>query len=569
MKAIPKVLSGHRKWLMARLIGNGIAQACAMLTTAWLVKTIFDEVIAPNGISSSPSLLRCGVGLALAGIAVAVLRMWERIDAERMGQHYIHEVRTGLFAHMSRLSPRVLQQRSRGGLMLRFIGDLNAIKQWVSLGVARLVVAIITTIITLGILAFVSVPLALVTGTALAIGATAGYALGYWLQKVVREARRRRARLAANVNEKITSLAVVQVFGQSQREKRRVKRQSERLMNAMVDRARAIGMFRGIVELTAAAASGGVLLTGAVLVSAGSTTLGTVVAATSIVALLIPALRDLGRIQEYWHGAVVSSEKIADFLAMPPLGATPKNALALPPGPGELRFNNVRSNIFSTGFSASISAGNVIALVGPNGAGKSTLLSLAARLIELEQGAIYLDGRNIQKIEPDSLHRAVGLMSTDLPLLRGTIRYNLCYRWREAPEKDLAHARALCGIDDILTELPHGIDTRVTDDGANLSLGQRQRIGLARAILGNPRLLLLDEVDANLDPAAARALRRVLSEYDGTVLLVTHHLDWARLADQIWYIDNGQLMESGPSEQLLRSDGPTAQLFHRPRAVGL
>ncbi len=568
MKQIPRILTGHRRWLMVRLILNGMAQAGMMITTAWLVKITFDGFITPAN-SAVPSLLWCGAGLALTGIGIALLRVTERIDAERMGQHYTHEVRTGLFAHMSQLSPRILQQRSRGGVMLRFIGDLTALKQWVSLGLARLVVASITTLLTLGILATVNITLAFVVGAALAAGAAATYGMGSLLQRAVREARRRRARLAANVSEKIAALAVVQVFGQSQREKERIQRQSRQLMNAMVERARAIGLFRGIIELTAALASGGALLTGAALVSSASTTPGTVVAAMSIVGLLVPALRDLGRIQEYWHGAVVSREKITDFLSLQPLATVPETALILRPGPGELRFENVRISTNSATFSASVPAGKIVALVGPNGAGKSTLLSLAARQTDLEQGAIYLDGQDIRKLQSASFHQAVGVMSPDLPLLRGSIQYNLSYRWREAPKKELHRVRTLCGIDQILAELPRGIDTRVTEDGANLSLGQRQRIGMARAILGHPRLLLLDEVDANLDPGAARMLRQVLADYPGTVMLVTHCMDWIRLADQIWHIENGQLVESGPPAELLESNGPTAQLFRQPQAAGL
>jgi len=569
MRSIPRILVGRRRWVMARLVGNGVAQAVVMIFTAWLVKVVFDGLIIPNNGETTLSIFWFGIGLASTGISIALLRVLERIDAERMGQLYTHEVRTGLFSHMNRVSPRVLQQRSRGGIMLRFIGDLTALKQWVSLGIARLTVASITTVITLSILAFINAPLALTVASVLVLGALVSFSLGRWLQDAVREARRRRARLAANVSEKIASPAVVQVFGQSRRERRRVRRQSEALMNAMIGRAKAVGAFRGVIELTAALASGGALLIGAMLVSSGSTTPGTVVAAMSIVGLLVPSLRDLGRVQEYWHGAVVSREKITDFIATPRLKQAPKEAEELPDGPGELLFENICITKGAEGFSAKVPAGKVVALVGPNGAGKSTLLSLAARLIELEQGKITLDGQDITQVETHSLNHAVGVMMPDLPLLRGSIERNLSYRWPDAPEQELADARNLCDINQLIEDLPNGIRTRVTEDGSNLSLGQRQRIGLARAILGKPRLLLLDEVDANLDPRAASVLRRVLSEYPGTVLLVTHHLDWVKLSDQVWHIDNGQLIETGTPDHLLKSDGPTARLFNRPIVTGL
>ncbi len=570
MKQIPKILGAGRKWLMARLVVNGLAQAGVMIATAWLVKLIFDDFITPAAAAPAISTMLAwyGAGLAAAAVAIALLRMVEHVDAERMGQEYTHEVRSGLFDHMSQLSPRTLQRRSRGGVMLRFIGDLTALKQWVSLGVARLTVAAVTSIATLAILASINAMLALVVGAALAVGAVVAYGMGGWLQRAVREARRRRVYLAANVSEKIAALAVVQAFGQTRRERRHLRRQSERLMAAMVGRARAVGAFRGMVEAIAAAASGGALMVGALLVAAADATPGTVVAAMSIVGLLLPALRDLGRVQEYWHGAVVSREKINDFLAMPAMGNLAQEARPLAPGLGALAFDDVSVAGSLSHFSASAAAGQVVALVGPNGAGKSTLLALAARLLDPDEGTVRLDGQAIAAVTLESLRRAVGVMTPDLPLLRGTIERNLHYRWPDAPAEALARAATLCGIDEMLATLPQGAQTRLSEEGGNLSLGQRQRLGLARAILGEPRLLLLDEVDANLDPGAAVVLRRILTDYPGTVLLVTHRLDWVRLADLVWHVEKGVLVESGAPAALLAADGPTARLFQRPRAVG-
>jgi len=569
MKRLPNIISGQRRGLFARLVANGVVQIVVMVATAWMVKSIFDDFITPQSGQTDGSLLTYAVGIAIAAIAVSLLRMWERVDAERMGQDYTHEVRTGLFTHMTQMSPRVLQGRSRGGVMLRFIGDLNALKQWVSLGVARLTVASVTVFGTLVVLALVNGPLALAVGSALAIGATTIFALGPWLQQKVRDARRRRAQLAANVSEKIASLAVLQAFGQSRRERRRLKRQSTRLTHAMVDRAKAVGVFRGVIELTAGVATGAALVVGAMLVASGATTPGTVVGAMSIVGLLIPALRDLGRVQEYRHGALVSGEKIHDFLEMPKMYASPQNSDVLADGPGRLQFDNVSAAGSINNFSAVAEPGQVIALVGPNGAGKSTVLSLAARLMDPDSGDIYLDSQTIASLNLNLVRRAIGIMTPDLPLLRGSIDKNLRYRWPDAPEQDLDQIRSLCGVDEILESFSEGGATRVSEGGANLSLGQRQRIGLARALLGNPRLLLLDEVDANLDPQAGVVLRRVLETFAGTVLLVTHRLDWVKQADMVWYIEEGKLVESGPPDVLLKDDGPTAQLFQRPRVVGL
>jgi ABC-type multidrug transport system fused ATPase/permease subunit len=149
----------------------------------------------------------------------------------------------------------------------------------------------------------------------------------------------------------------------------------------------------------------------------------------------------------------------------------------------------------------------------------------------------------------------------DLPLLRGTVEKNLRYRWPDAPAQEIARVRALCGVDEVLAELPDGEKTRVAEGGVGLSAGQRQRIALARALLGNPPLLLLDEIDANLDPKAIAVVDRVLAGYRGTILLVTHRLDHLSSADVIWYMESGRVVESGSPAKLLSGNGPTARMF--------
>lgn len=567
MTTRPPIVKGRRTGLLARLIANGIVQAAIMVGTAVLVKAVFDHFMGPER-ASTTDLGLYAAGFAAAALMLAALRMLERVDAERLGQEYTHEVRVGLFQHLGELSPRLLQQRSRGGVLLRFVGDLTALKQWVSQGLARLTVAGVTTLGTVAALAFINVELALLVGTALTAGAIAVLALGGWLQKEVRDVRRRRARLAGNVNEKIAALGVIQVHGQLNRERRRVERQSGRLMTAMINRAKAVGAMRAVIELTTGLASAGALLLGAVLVGAGQATPGTVVAAMSVVGLLVPALRDLGRVQEFWQGALVAWEKIDDFLALPSQMKEVASAPRLAAGPGRLEFADVGVTGALHGFSAVAEAGQRIAIVGPNGAGKSTLLALAARLVAPDAGRVLLDGQDIGGLSVDSLRREVGVVSRDLPLLRGTVDRNLRYRWPEASDEAVARVRALCGIDELLAELPEGLESRVTEDGANLSLGQRQRLALARALLGDPRLLLLDEIDANLDPRAGAVLQRILREYPGTVVMASHRLDWVAMADRVWHVRNGVLLESGTPDSLLRGDTATARLFQRPSVVG-
>jgi ABC-type multidrug transport system fused ATPase/permease subunit len=235
-------------------------------------------------------------------------------------------------------------------------------------------------------------------------------------------------------------------------------------------------------------------------------------------------------------------------------------------GPGRLEFESVSIPGALQGVSAIAESGQVVALVGPNGAGKSTLLALAARLIDPTQGLVRLDGQDLATHNLASIRRAIGMASPDLPLLRGSVGKNLRYRCQDASAEEIARVGQLCEIDAVLAELPEGEKTRISEGGVGLSAGQRQRIALARAILGNPSVLLLDEVDANLDAQATAIVDRVLANHRGTVLLITHRSERLAAADVIWYLEEGRLVEAGTPNELLAGDGFTKRLFQVKKA---
>jgi ABC-type multidrug transport system fused ATPase/permease subunit len=192
----------------------------------------------------------------------------------------------------------------------------------------------------------------------------------------------------------------------------------------------------------------------------------------------------------------------------------------------------------------------VTAIVGAHGAGKSTLLALAARLLDPDRGAVLIDGQPLAAVSVASVRRAVGMVSADLPLLRGSLERNLRYRWPDAPAAEVERVRALCRIDEIVAALPPG-RAMIMEGGTNLSLGQRQRIALARALLGEPAVLLLDEADVNLDPCSNQIIDDVLRDQRGTVLMVTHRIERVARADAVWLVDQGRLVAAGKPRDML------------------
>lgn len=567
MADLPAIFAQGRQRLFIRLALNSIIQALMVIGAMLLVRLAFDVMLNPAYDDPEVHLYDMSeVGLvALFALGLlgctgigAWLRLIAQVDAERLGQEYIHRVRMRIFDQMGRFAPRALSRRSTGAASLRFIGDLSALRRWVSLGLVRIMVAGIISLMALGFMAYLDPYLALCSVIILAIGMGWNLMLGPRMHHAVSEARRLRGRLAGNINEKIRAFAVIQAFNQQRNERRRFSRQSRSLRNAMVDRARASSRMRVVTDAATAASMGMVLSLGAVEVFKGMTTAGNVVAAMAVVGFLSTGFRDLGRVHEYLQSYLVSRQKIGEFLDTTPLKGLSSELPDLKATAGALEFRNIRLRGALKRINASVPAGARVALIGPNGSGKSTLMQVVARLVDPDGGQVLFDGQNVRRCNLASVRQAIGIISPDLPLLRGSVGYNLRYRWPKAPAEEIQRVIRLCQMNNLLQELPKGDKYRLEEGGQNLSLGQRHRLMIARAVLGNPQLLIIDEIDANLDPPAAEVVDRLLEEYPGTILIVTRDEQRMKKATQIWHFENGRLVNIA-DQQIKETDIKIAQ----------
>ena len=298
---VPLPLGGKRRRLFGRLCALALAQAGLMGGGALLVKWVFDNLFVTAPITLSGTILTAVGALLMIPLLGGWLRHKERVWAETLGQEYTHAVRLRLYDRLGSLAPRDLQAEESGGHLLRFIGDLTALRQWMSLGLARISAALITMTVCLGVLGYISPALGGAVALVVATGAGVAWMLGSRLRASLRFARRQRARLATDISERIAAMPVIQAFSQVRRERFRVARRSTDLKNAMLDRARIVGILRGVTEGVTGFSIATILLVGAHEVSVGRTTLGAVVAAISMLGILVSALRDIGRSHEYWH----------------------------------------------------------------------------------------------------------------------------------------------------------------------------------------------------------------------------------------------------------------------------
>jgi ABC-type multidrug transport system fused ATPase/permease subunit len=547
-RGLPPVLHGRRRCLVVRLVANGFAQAASAVAMAMLIERAFDRLIQAGPPPSLDSFLLFGAGLAASVSATAWLRWRGHVDAERLGQDYVHAVRLRLFRHLARIGAAGAGRLSRGSLMLRFIGDLTALRLWVSQGLARLTVSGIAIIAALVALSVVEPGIALAVASGVGSSALLTLALGPHLRASTREARRRRGRIATMLNDRIARLAVIEAFGQERREYRRLKRLSRALRQALVRRAHAVGLLRAMAEAGAGCASGGALLAGALQAAMGHASSGAVVAAMVIAGLLANRLQELGRVYEHWTAAAIAREKQAELLALRPQHRRwhASTGTPLAPGSGRLELRAVRLGGLLRRIDLCCAAGERIAILGRNGAGKSTLLRVIGGLIAPESGQVLLDGQDIATCRWRDLRAAFAYVTPALPLLRGSVRLNLTYGAGQRDDAAIAAVLAGLELEPVVGRLPKELDSRLPETGG-LSAGELARLALARALLVRPRILLLDEADASLDAAARALLDAAVAAFAGTVLFVTHDLQRAMAADQVLRLQDGRLEPYPPA----------------------
>ncbi|WP_161958403.1 ABC transporter ATP-binding protein [Ornithinimicrobium cavernae] len=543
---LPGAVSRDRTARFVVLIAIGVGQALAAIGFALLTERGFNALLggatgqAPVGGGISIPVL--AAGLLVCVLLSAWLRGAERTSSEKLGQHYVTEVRARLFRHLTRVPARELGRRNRGDMLMRFVGDLSALRLWVARGLARLTVAGVAIVLALAALAVMNLALALSVGAVLLLGGLLTTAITPWMLRTAQVSRRRRSRLTGEVTERLTQVAVLQASGQEHRESRRVGRHSEKVADAMVDQARASGAARAIAEGTAVAASAAALLVGGLEVLAGRATPGTIVAGVSVAGLLAGYLRDLGRVAEYAARARVARGAVRRFLSIPPLPVLP-DAPDIQIDYGLVDVRNVSLGDALTDISVRALPGQTVAVVGPNGAGKSTLTAVVARLIDPDEGSVLIDGQDVSQHSLRSVRQAVGISSPSLPLLSGSMRRNVTYRMPRVDPDELDRVSRLCGLDELAASLADGWNTNVGPGGSNLSAGQQARISIARAALGRPRLLVLDEAEAHLDSENARVVDRVLADHRGTALVVTHRDELMASTDVVWSLEDGRLVE--------------------------
>ncbi|XWN32646.1 MAG: ABC transporter ATP-binding protein [Devosia sp.] len=552
MSALPPIIAGRRRWQLAALIALALGQAGAAGLVAFATRDVFASFR-----SGAEAPLASLAAIALAGIGVAALRYAERVVAERLGQDYAAALRLKIFLHLSRVSVRKLGERRVGQLSMRFVGDLSAVRGWISLGLARLVSAAIVLPATVVVLFLLNVDLAIAATVPIVAGIAVMALVGPRLSDTHRQLRTRRARLAADMTERVVHAPELRLLGRMQIERKHLSSRTQSMMHSAIERARGVALLRVVPDVLTGIAAASVFFTAFQIGAGGAEAAG----ALAAMALAVQQLRDLAGVWDRNRAWIVARDKCTSLLntpALPQLSVESVDAVA--DKPPVLRFDSVCAPGIHT-IEVEASAGRKIAVVGCNGAGKSTVLALAAGLEHPTSGRVTLDGRDIASLRASERRRLIAYLSARSPILAGSLRRALTMGAPERPpDATIETCAEAFGLGQVL-ERVGGLDGIIAEAGRNLSSGEARRLLLARVALSHPRLILLDEPDDALDPSARGLVEDLVLGSDATTLVITHDVALARKLDEMWLLNGGKLIAKGPPNELLSTDGPAASHF--------
>jgi ATP-binding cassette, subfamily B, multidrug efflux pump len=514
-------------------------------------------------------------GLILIGLALtAWFFQWVQLTcAGYIGHHILLTLRQQMFDHLQKLSLGFYNRHEVGRVMSRVTSDVTSLQELLTSGLLTVIADFAGLIVVVVVLLALDWQLALVTFAVVPL-LVLGMAL--W-QKRAREAfiqvRQAIAVVNSTINENVSGVRVIQSLSREDENSRRFTRINAGNLSANVRAGRLTAVVMPMVEVLIAVATGLVIIVGGLQVynaaaDARAAAVGTLVAFALYVQRFFDPVRDLVLQYTQIQRAMAGGERIIEVLDTRPEIADTPGAVELPEVRGEVVFEHVTFR-YTEGVTVledvnlHVRPGETVAFVGQTGAGKSTMTALIARLYDVSDGRITIDGYDIRDVTRESLARQMGTVLQEPYLFSGTVRDNIRYGRLEASDEEIEAAARLVGAHDFIVNLEQGYDTMLHERGQNLSVGQRQLLSFARAILAQPRILILDEATANIDTQTERVIQDALKTLlkGRTSFVIAHRLSTIRDADRIVVLDRGRVIESGSHDELLGRDGAYATLY--------
>jgi ABC-type multidrug transport system fused ATPase/permease subunit len=558
-----------------------VGVALMQLLAPWPLKLILDYILLQK--PSAPSLafisewyqswpltVLAGLAALIALIAImsGALSYAQSFVTSKIGHQLVFTIRQHLFAHVQGLSLSFHSHMQSGELLTKLAGDTKILKNAFT-DIPLAVSGHLLTFLGMFVVMFaVNWELSLIILATMPILVSGLFILHRKILATTRTQREQDGRMASQLSESLSSISVVQTFGRERFEQDRFKQESTKHLHTGLQTARTTAAVTRVVSIIGAVSTATTVFVGAWQVLKARMTPGDLLIFVSYMKNLYSPIKDLSKLSAQFSQAMVSAQRIADLLGIEPEIQDRPDAVKAMHLRGDIRFEQVSFGYLEgcpvlRDISFQITPGQRIALVGPSGSGKSTLVSLLLRLYQPSRGTIWLDQRNLADYERESLRRAIGVVLQDTLLFRASIADNIAYGTEQATREQVIAAAQEANAHDFVMSLPDGYDTVIGERGSTLSGGQRQRICLARALVKQPSILMLDEPTASLDHRSAAYVRETIARIHAnrTTIVITHHLIGMELFDHILVLDQGRVVEQGTHRELLDHQGLYASLY--------
>ncbi len=533
----------------------------------YLIKVAIDNHIASGDLAGLDRVLLLTLGTYLVGGACfgaqLYLMGW-------IGQRVLARLRDQIFDHVQRLSLSFFDRQEAGDTMSRLVNDVDTLNQLFSMGLSSLPLDLFTLVGIVAAMLLLNVRLALLSFTVLPFMVASTVIFARRARKAYRLTRQKIGAVSADLQESISSVRVVQSFARERVNQERFDQLNRENRDANVGAAAVASSFFPTVDVLSSIGTAIIVGVGGALALRGEMTVGIIFAFLSYLTRFFMPIRDLSQLYNSLLSAMAGSERIFQLLDTPPAIEDRPGAIALPRLEGRIEFRNV-SFAYLPGepvlhdINLRIEPGETLAIVGPTGAGKTTIASLVGRLYDVTEGAVLVDGHDVRDVQMASLRSQMGVVLQENFVFSGTVMDNIRYGRLDASDEEVIAAARLVNADSFIERLPEGYQTEVMERGANFSLGQRQLIAFARAVLADPRILILDEATSSVDTRTEQLIQRALARLlkGRTSIVIAHRLSTIRSADRVIVIDGGRIVEEGTHDELMARRGLYHDLYMR------
>ncbi|UVS78054.1 ABC transporter ATP-binding protein [Actinokineospora sp. UTMC 2448] len=573
---------GRLVWFLALTV----LSAVLTVTTPLLAGRVVDAIVAG---SSTSTVVWLAVVIAALAVVAAGLGVAERWQSARIGEGLIYDLRRAVFEHVQRMPVAFFTRTRTGALVSRLNNDVLGAQRAFTSTLAGLVTNVIQLVLSLAVMMTLSWQVTALALVLLPVFVLPARRMGRRMADLQREAAGLSAAMNTQMTERFSApgATLVKLFGRPDAESADFAERAGRVRDIGVRTAMATRWFMTGLQLVSALAQALVYGLGGYLALRGELAPGTVVALALLLTRLYTPLTALANARVDMMTALVSFERVFEVLDLRPMIEERPDPVALPPGPVSVEFTDVRFGYPAAekvslasleevavldrrggvevlhGVSFTAEPGEMVALVGSSGAGKSTIATLVPRLYDVDSGAVRLSGVDVRELSFASLREAVGVVTQDGHLFHDTIRANLAYACPSAGDDELWDALRGARLDALIASLPDGLDTVVGERGYRLSGGERQRLTIARLLLAQPRVVILDEATAHLDSSSEAAVQAALADAlrGRTALVIAHRLSTIRAADKILVVEDGRIVEQGTHDDLLAADARYAELY--------